>query len=87
MYDTVDDRVANIQLILTTMGYTVRTDGYYDTATQEAVMEIQTNNSLPVTGNLDSDTLVFINEALSAYQNDPLNDSQLEASIDYLTGN
>ena len=83
MYDTVDDRVANIQLILEIMGYDVRTDGYYDTATKDAVMEIQTNNSLTVTGNLDSDTLEIINEALNIYQND----SQLQAAIDYLLGN
>ncbi len=87
MYDTVGERVANIQVILNLMGYTVRTDGYYDIATKEAVMEIQTNNSLPVTGNVNSDTLVIINEALSVYQNDPENDSQLEAALDYLTGN
>ena len=87
MYDSVDDRVANIQLVLTIMGYSVRTDGYFDLDTKEAVMEIQTNNSLSVTGNLDSDTLEIINEALSDYQNNPDNDSQLQAAIDYLTGN
>jgi len=87
MYDTVDDRVANIQLVLTIMGYTVRTDGYYDLDTKDAVMEIQTNHGLPVTGNLDSDTLQVINEVLSDYQNNSDNDSQLQAAIDYLTGN
>lgn len=87
MYDTVDDRVANIQLVLTIMGYTVRTDGYFDADTRDAVMDIQSNNSLEVTGNLDSDTLEIINEALSLYQNDKENDSQLQAAIDYLTGN
>ncbi len=87
MYDTVDDRVANIQLVLTIMGYTVRTDGYYDLDTKDAVMEIQTNNDLPVTGNLDSDTLEIINIALSDYQNNSDNDTQLQAAIDYLTGN
>lgn len=87
MFDTVDDRVANIQLVLEIMGYTVRTDGYYDLATKDAVMDIQTNNSLTVTGNLDSDTLEIINEALNLYQDDLLNDSQLQAAIDYLIGN
>ncbi len=87
MFDTVDDRVANIQLILEIMGYDVRTDGYYDVDTRDAVMEIQTNNSLTVTGNLDSDTLEIINEALNIYQNDSENDSQLQAAIDYLLGN
>jgi carboxyl-terminal processing protease len=87
MYDTVDDRVANIQLVLTIMGYSVRTDGYFDLDTKDAVSEIQSNNGLVVTGNIDSDTLEFINEALSEYQNDSDNDSQLQAAIDYLTGN
>ena len=87
MYDTVDDRLANIQLTLNIMGYSVRTDGYYDTATKDAVIDIQTINSLPVTGNMDSDTLEIINDALSVYQDDPLNDSQLEAAINYLLGN
>ncbi len=87
MYDTVDDRTANVQLVLNIMGYSVRTDGYYDTSTRNAVMAIQTNNLLTVTGNLDSDTLEIINEALNIYQNDSDNDSQLQAAIDYLTGN
>ncbi len=87
MYDTVDDRVANIQLILTIMDYDVRTDGYFDLDTKNAVMDIQTNNSLPVTGNLDSDTLEIINDALSVFQQDFENDSQLQAAIDYLLGN
>ncbi len=84
LYDTVDQRVANIQLILNMMGYSVRTDGYYDLATQQAISDIQTTNSLTVTGNIDSDTLVVINEALDNYQDDVLNDTQLQAAIDYL---
>ncbi|KFZ26661.1 MAG: Carboxy-terminal processing protease CtpB precursor [Candidatus Izimaplasma bacterium HR2] len=86
-YDTVGERVANIQVVLNLMGYTVRTDGYYDLATKEAVMEIQASHSLTVTGNLDRNSLDIINEALSDYQNNVDNDSQLQAAIDYLTGN
>ena len=82
LYDTVDAKIANIQLILNTMGYTVRTDGYFDNATKLAILDIQTNNGLAETGNIDSDTLVLINEALDLYQDDLLNDSQLEAAID-----
>lgn len=83
LYDTVDVRLENIQLILNTMGYEVRTDGYFDDVTKAAIMDIQTTNSLTVTGNIDSDTLVFINDALSTYLNDVENDTQLQASIDY----
>jgi carboxyl-terminal processing protease len=83
LFDTVDKRVENIQLILQIMGYTVRDDGYFDVNTQNAIKDIQTNNGLPSTGNIDSETMVFLNEALSAYQNNQDNDSQLQAAIDY----
>ena len=87
LYDTVDIRVSNIQLILNTMGYTVRTDGYFDQITKNAIMDIQTNNGLSVTGNIDSDTLVHINAGYSAYITNRDNDTQLQASIDYFVGN
>ncbi|MCD6482400.1 MAG: S41 family peptidase [Candidatus Izimaplasma sp.] len=82
LYDTVDPRIANIQLVLNTMGYTVRSDGYFDDATKLAILDIQATHALTETGNIDSDTLVFINEALDAYQDDLLNDTQLQAAID-----
>jgi len=83
-FDTVDLRVANIQLILNMMGYTVRTDGYYDEFTRDAILDIQSNNVLTETGNMDSETLLVINEALDVFRDDLLNDSQLEAAISYL---
>lgn len=87
MYDTVDTRVANIQVVLNMMGYTVRTDGYYDMATKEAIEDIQTINSLPVTGNMDQETLEVINDVLFTYLSDPMNDTQLQASVLYLLDN
>lgn len=84
LFNTVDARIANIQVILNTMGYTVRMDGYFDQATQAAILDIQTTNGLTTSGNIDSDTMVIINEAIQAYQADVLNDNQLEASIEYL---
>jgi len=84
LFDTVDPRIANIQLVLNTMGYTVRTDGYFDNATKLAIIDIQSTNALTETGNINSETLVFINEALDLYQDDLLNDTQLQASIEAL---
>jgi carboxyl-terminal processing protease len=78
-------RVANIQLILNTMGYSVRTDGYFDVVTKDAILDIQNENGLTETGNIDSDTLVVINNALGDYLNDDANDSMLQASIDYFS--
>ncbi len=84
LFDTVDARVANIQLVLNVMGYTVRTDGYFDDTTKLAILDIQETNALTETGNIDSDTLIVINSALDLYQDNLLNDTQLEAAIDYL---
>jgi carboxyl-terminal processing protease len=84
LYDTVDVRVANVQIILNMMGYTVRTDGYYDMDTKLAIEDIQTINTLTVTGNMDQDTLEVINETLQTYLSNSDNDTQLQASIDYL---
>ncbi|MBN2604485.1 MAG: S41 family peptidase [Bacilli bacterium] len=83
-FDTVDSRVANIQVILNTMGYLVRMDGYYDQATQAAVIAIQSANGLPTTGNIDSDTASIINDAIQNYLADKQNDLQLETTIEYL---
>ncbi len=85
LFDTVDPKIANIQLVLNTMGYTVRTDGYFDNDTKLAILDIQNTNGLDETGNIDSETLVIINEALDLFQDDLLNDTQLETAITYLT--
>ena len=71
--------------ILNTMGYSVRTDGYFDVVTKDAILDIQNENGLTETGNIDSDTLVVINNALGDYLNDDANDSMLQASIDYFS--
>jgi len=83
LFDTVDIRVVNIQLILNTIGYTLRTDGYFDSLTQSAISEIQTLNSLSVTGNIDSSTLEVLNNILDLYQDNPDNDTQLQTAINY----
>jgi carboxyl-terminal processing protease len=69
------------------MGYAVRTDGYFDTSTMSAVLDIQATHDLEETGQLNDETLLVINEALDAYKSDPLNDSQLQAAFLYLNEN
>jgi len=83
--DTVDDRIQNMQLILTIMGYDVREDGYFDDATELAIIDIQTDNGLTADGIVDQATLNILNAALDAYQDDPANDTQLLAALDYFT--
>ncbi len=83
-HNSVDPRVANIQIILNIMGYDVRDDGYFDFFTKLAIQDIQAAHGLPTIGNIDSDTLIFINEALDDYLDETSNDTQLQASIEYL---
>ncbi|MCF7926274.1 MAG: S41 family peptidase [Candidatus Izimaplasma sp.] len=87
VYDTVDNRIANIQLILNTMGFDVREDGYFDLETKAAVETIQSQNNLPITGQLNQATLSVINEALDLFLDNYQNDTQLQAAIDILTTN
>jgi carboxyl-terminal processing protease len=87
VYDTVDDRIANMQLILSIMGYDVREDGYFDLATKNAIEDIQSNNGLTVDGIVTEDVLAILNTALDAYQDNPDNDTQLAAAVQYLVDN
>ena len=84
-HDTVDSRTANIQIFLNAIGYTVRTDGYFDDATRDAIIDIQTDNGLVVNGVINNQTLEVLNTLIHDYQNNPDNDAQLQAAIDYLT--
>ncbi len=83
MYDTVSQRISNLQVIINAMGYTVRTDGYYDIDTSLAIEDIQFMNGLEVTGNVDQMTMSVINTFLGEYQKDIDNDSQLKTALDY----
>lgn len=87
LYDTVSEKVANIQVVLNMMGYSVRTDGYYDVLTKNAIEDIQTTNGLTVNGNMDEDTLTVINDALNDYLDNYENDTQLQAALDYIKDN
>lgn len=85
LFDSVDVRIANLQVFFKELGYDVRTDGYFDEDTRAAIIDIQSQNSLTVDGILDEQTLEVINTMIHEYQNDPANDAQLQAAIDYLT--
>jgi carboxyl-terminal processing protease len=85
--DTVDDRIANLQLILEALGHDVRTDGYFDTATRDVVNGIKADHALPTDGIVDMAFLSVLNELLDGYLDDPANDTQLQAAIDHLVAN
>jgi carboxyl-terminal processing protease len=81
VYDTVNSTLINIQIILRGMGYDVRTDGYFDAETENALSEIQGNNALTVTGEINTETLVILNEFLTNYKQNIVHDVQLMEAI------
>lgn len=84
VYDTVSSRLTNIQIILNGMGYSVRIDGYFDDETQQALSDIQMNNGLMVSGEINEETLAVLNDFLTTYKQNPLNDSQLMEAVDQI---
>lgn len=83
-YDMVDSRIANMQIILQALGYDVRTDGYFDFNTKEAIRNIQSSLGVTVNGIVDNEFLGYLNDMLDAYQHDTENDNQLQTAISYL---
>ena len=86
-YDQVDSRIINLQQILGAMGYDVRLDGYFDWQTRAAIVDIQQANGLTPNGVVDNALLGILNEALDVYQDDVMNDTQLQAALQYLVDN
>lgn len=81
VFDSVHSRLINIQIILNGMGYSVRTDGYFDLTTANALRDIQMNNALTVNGEINEETMAVLNEFLTNYTNNPYNDIQLVEAV------
>lgn len=86
-FDQVDPRIENLQYMLQALGYDVRNDGYFDQETKDAIIDLQTTNAQTADGIVDADILSVINDLFDEFQDDPANDSQLHAAIDYLVDN
>ncbi|MFW6284913.1 MAG: S41 family peptidase [Bacillota bacterium] len=85
VYDTVSDQVENAQRVLALMGYDVREDGYFDEDTRDAVEDLQEEEDLEVTGEIDKDTGAILSEYLYDYRTDKENDDQYQAALDHFT--
>lgn len=83
LYDSVSNDNIVLQIILNGMGYAVRTDGYYDIFTRDAVSDLQETHDLEVTGNVDDQTAILINQWLREYQD--TYDNQLMEAIDFFS--
>jgi len=81
VFDSVNTRLENIQVVLNGMGYSVRTDGYFDLETRDALMDLQANNGLSVNGEITTDTLEVLNAFLTEYKENPYNDAVLMEAV------
>lgn len=79
-FDMVDDNIAIAQSILNALGYTVREDGYFNLATQDALTLYQSQNGIAATGTLNAVTAAQLSENLYAYRNSLDNDLQFQAA-------
>ncbi len=82
-FDTVSPRIENAQRILNALGYSIRSDGYFDDETQNAVSDFQANNGLNETGIINATTASKLSEFFYEYRTDKANDTQYQAALDY----
>jgi carboxyl-terminal processing protease len=66
--------------MLNALGYTVRDDGYFNLATQDALILYQSQNGIAATGRLDDITAAKLSEDLYTYRNSLDNDVQFQAA-------
>lgn len=75
--------VKNAQIMLDGLGYKPgRKDGYFDTATKEAVKKFQGASKLPVTGIINAKTAETLEAALIKAIQNPANDNQRNRGIE-----
>ncbi|WP_139491218.1 S41 family peptidase [Brevibacillus dissolubilis] len=85
-FDMNSTDVKNLQLILTGLKYTpVRTDGYFDAKTVDAVKRFQTAKKLPVTGKVDAATAKALQDQLITVLREPANDAQLQKALEVIS--
>ncbi|KGX86189.1 S41 family peptidase [Pontibacillus litoralis] len=84
-YDQTDDKIANLQTMLEGLGYDPgRTDGYYSKQTEAAVKQLQQDNDLPVTGEVDKETGKNIQEAIIDKVRNKEDDTQMKKALEVL---
>lgn len=80
--DQTDEAIANLQVMLSGLGYdTGRTDGYYSEETEEAVSSFQSDNDLTDTGEVDQDTAGLIEAQVIEKIRDRDDDNQMEEAL------
>ncbi|WP_373893369.1 S41 family peptidase [Virgibacillus natechei] len=83
--DQTDEKIENIQVMLTGLGYdTGRSDGYFNEETEAAVTEFQTDNDLEATGEVDEETAGMIETNVVENIRSGEDDQQLEEALNEL---
>ncbi|MFD1416965.1 S41 family peptidase [Oceanobacillus jeddahense] len=84
-FDHTSEAVANMQVMLSGLGYdTGRTDGYFSEETESAVEDFQEDNDLEATGEVDEETGGLIETQVVEKIRDGEDDTQLERSLEEL---
>ncbi len=84
-FDHTSEAVANMQVMLSGLGYdTGRTDGYFNEETESAVENFQEDNDLEVTGEVDEETGGLIETQIIEKIRSGEDDEQLERSLEEL---
>lgn len=83
--DMNNEQVKSLQILLSGLGFeTGRTDGYFDKGTEIAVKAFQQINGLPVTGIINKQAALKINEQIQKQVRSPESDLQLQTAISLL---
>lgn len=84
-FDQTGDKVENMQVMLTGLGYdTGRIDGYFSEETEQAVKDFQADNDLDSSGEVDEETAGLIETQVIEKIRDGEDDTQLERSLEEL---
>lgn len=84
-YDQASEKIETVQTMLEGIGYKdIRTDGYFDKATEEAVRAFQEKNKLDVTGIIDEETYFVIETEVIEMMRSEEKDLQLKKALEIL---
>ncbi|WP_249871303.1 S41 family peptidase [Oceanobacillus saliphilus] len=84
-YDQTSEAIANMQVMLSGLGYdTGRTDGYFSVETEKAVTTFQSDNDLAATGEVNEETAGLIETQLIEKIRNGDDDQQLDKALEEL---
>ena len=82
-FDIVSGDVANMQMMLETIGYNpIRTDGYFDRNTETLLQQFEADHDLTVDGKLSKQDYLELEEALVSYYSDLKHDQWYQYILD-----